>query len=530
MTRQPIYEYAETPCSLSGGSDGKVGNCGANCIDPGTGYSYDPDFGRCRTTNCGGGGVDCDAVCTAWRRGACSAGSCADDERRYTRNCPGYGGCPTSKCEYDADCACVPSCPVRCGQPDGCGSNCGNADNGKPSQPVLSPADGETVNLSAGEQVRVSWSSPAKADEFEIELYPVGADCSSLGAFCQRTAAVEYSFDPLASSYFYQVRGINTSCTVYDGSDDLGDWQSAVFTISGTITGTVRQDNENLAELIGGVCQLAGAPGIEPGAGSTVTVAGEGSGPVGADGSYSVAGVSGGTGQTVSLTIGDPSQWVCSCPSGCSYGGVLAPKSGLDFFVTNQREAWFQTEGGSVHANLGNVSSKIPSSCVEPACDPYLITGEAGLVSYSGGLDLGDFSSANISSSADDWQAQTSYQGLQTGYGYFKRLLEEDPAGTVSWEGEAFSAPGVYQADAGVIMEGRMIAGDEQFVAVVDGDVTVSGNIEVAEGGFLAVIASGNIIIADDVTDVAGVYIADGVIQTCVSSSCGSLAGGGGVA
>ncbi|MEW6718061.1 MAG: hypothetical protein AB1345_11235 [Chloroflexota bacterium] len=111
------------------------------------------------------------------------------------------------------------------------------------------------------------------------------------------------------------------------------------------ISGDVYLVGQAQVDCTGTVDATVLAPGIEPGAGSTVTVAGEGSGPVGADGSYSVAGVSSGTGQTVSLTIGDPSQWVCSCPSGCSYGGVLAPKSGLDFFVTNQREAWFQTEG-----------------------------------------------------------------------------------------------------------------------------------------------------------------------------------------
>ncbi|HBU22070.1 TPA: hypothetical protein DEB02_03950, partial [Candidatus Beckwithbacteria bacterium] len=51
-------------------------------------------------------------------------------------------------------------------------------------------------------------------------------------------------------------------------------------------------------------------------------------------------------------------------------------------------------------------------------------------------------------------------------------------------------------------------------VILVDGDVTIAQNINVDEGGFLAIIASGNISVNSAVTNVEGVYIADGVIAT----------------
>ncbi len=87
--------------------------------------------------------------------------------------------------------------------------------------------------------------------------------------------------------------------------------------------------------------------------------------------------------------------------------------------------AWWQVEGGNIHADGGNVSSQIPAT----ATLPYLITGgEAGLVSYSGSLDL---DGGTINQNGSNWQAQTSYQGLRTGYGYFKRILEDDPLTTI---------------------------------------------------------------------------------------------------
>lgn len=97
-------------------------------------------------------------------------------------------------------------------------------------------------------------------------------------------------------------------------------------------------------------------------------------------------------------------------------------------------EAWWQAVEGDIHADGGNVSSSIPSTATFTL--PYLITGTqvAGLASYTGSLIIGSGTAINQYLSSN-WQAQTSYHGLRTGYGYFERILEDDPQGFMEWDG-----------------------------------------------------------------------------------------------
>jgi len=63
---------------------------------------------------------------------------------------------------------------------------------------------------------------------------------------------------------------------------------------------------------------------------------------------------------------------------------------------------------------------------------------------------------------------------------------------------------------------------------LVPNDLVIDVNIDVAVGGFLAIISSGNISIGDEVTNIEGVYIADGIIATC-EFECGNSEGSGDV-
>ena len=49
--------------------------------------------------------------------------------------------------------------------------------------------------------------------------------------------------------------------------------------------------------------------------------------------------------------------------------------------------------------------------------------------------------------------------------------------------------------------------------------MTISANINVDPGGFLAIISSGNITIGNTVTNVEGVYVADGIIDSGTGTS-----------
>jgi len=374
-----------------------------------------------------------------------------------------------------------------------------------PGAPTLDPEDGERVQLGVGEQVELSWSVPANADTFEMWLYPTGTSCSDANAVCQDMgASTTYSFDPVDDSYFYQVRGYNADCPTIPGT-----WATATFDIRSRIEGTVREGDW---VMVGGVCTGVGG-GVKPGGGSRVGAVGDPpGGAVNGHGGYRLNNIPIGGGDVVVLDIGDPDIWICTCPNAsCAYGGISAPVEDLDFFVSDDRPAWFQVDSGNLHANSGDVSSLIPLTAIEP----YLNTGVAGVASYTGSLGLGDLDEESINETGESWRATTSYGGIQTDYGYFSRLMQDDPDGVGSWGGGGAPGSGVYQASGGVVGEGGWSIGSgSKIVLFFDGDVTVEGDISVDVGGFLAVIASGNISVADTVVNVEGVYIADGIFSS----------------
>ncbi len=172
---------------------------------------------------------------------------------------------------------------------------------------------------------------------------------------------------------------------------------------------------------------------------------------------------------------------------------------------------WWQVEDGNVHANSGGISSQIPSAC-SGACLPNLITGLGGLLSFTGSVSLGD---GTISQDGSDWNAETVYTGTRTGFAYFERLLQDDPAPRGVWDGGLPAQSGVSLAPGSVTTSGTWnVTASENFVLLADGDVIVNANIDVAPGGFLAIIASGDITINPSVTRIEGVFIADGTINT----------------
>ena len=438
--------------------------------------------------------------------------------------------------------ACTPYCPYVCGEADGCLGTCGN-NGGTPGIPTLTPSEG-IVTVDEGDDITVSWSSVTKATAYALELYPSGTDCSDANAHCYMLAGYSWTFSPMASSYVFRVQAYNSYCGGFTGS-----WASSTFSIVGAISGQVRTlDPGAETELgvgVGAVCtlQTGSATSEDPGEGSSVGIPGY-SGGIGGDGTYSISSVPFGTGYMPLLDIGDSDNYRCECPSTCQYGGISSPQENVDFFVINFEDDWFQVQGGSLHADSGGVTSIIPDTCDEvdddEVCIPDLIIKDennaVGVVSYTGDLDLGGFGVNHIAEGGDDWQAgNTSYGGIETDYDYFYRLLEEDPDGMGAWGGDLPEGNGVFlfsgeeetvQTTGGdwIIPSGRIV------VILVPKNVLINNNIIVEEDGFLAIISSGNITMADDVANVQGVYVADGVINTCESDTCGLTAGVGDIA
>jgi len=468
----------------------------------------------------GGGGVPC---------GGCSAGGCQGKNVGAS--------CGTGTCKGSANTCAGGGKQCRCVRP---------CVPGVPGMPTLDPGDGESVRV-VSSQATVKWTRPNLATSGELELYPASLrgtaePCSHELAHCDDDMlALSFTFSYEPVEYYYRVRAIN-ECP--GQPKYVGEWAEATFTIVGPITGQVRLDRGNNAQMSGGRCALIGAGALRPGEGSQVVVDGSYSSPVGGGrwdlGLYEVKNVPVGP-LPVVLEPGD-SKYSCTCPDNCRYI-ISAPIpqpiwTGLYFFVTDQEvtgEAWFQGVGGNFHADGGNLRVNIPSSC-SGVCEPYLITeddvsGATGAVSYDGGgLDLGDFGMDNISENDDDWQLNTSYEGLQTKYNYFARILEDDPDGIKEWFGgkPADGETGVYKGDGISRISGVDWTIDDETVVVllVPNNLVIDVNIDVEEGGFLAIISSGDITIGDDVTNVEGVYIADGVINTCELLECGNISGG----
>ena len=182
-------------------------------------------------------------------------------------------------------------------------------------------------------------------------------------------------------------------------------------------------------------------------------------------------------------------------------GGTVCTDT-ADITVNGNAGAWWQAQSGNVHADAGSVVSSIPAT----ATNPYLIlqigANDTGLVSFTGSADVG---SGTINEDGNEWQAQTQYRGVQTGFSYFERLLADDPEaaanGVVIQEGD-YSTGGAIS-----------VANGENMILLVNGNVTIDNNINVVPGGFLAIIASGDIIVVDGVDNVEGVLIADGTIN-----------------
>jgi hypothetical protein len=179
--------------------------------------------------------------------------------------------------------------------------------------------------------------------------------------------------------------------------------------------------------------------------------------------------------------------------------------------------AWFQTKEGDVHG--ANISSPIPGSCTPAVgCQPYFSldgsAGTPGVVSY---VNSANFGAGSVSSKG--WLTKTNNPGMS--FDYFYQLLGSptqenwpsnfpatDPNGD---EVELYFSSRTQQIGAGGwsinVVSGRKVI----LLVGQPGDpdnILVRGNITVAQGGFLGVIASGDIDVQNQVANVQGFFLA----------------------
>lgn len=202
---------------------------------------------------------------------------------------------------------------------------------------------------------------------------------------------------------------------------------------------------------------------------------------------------------------------------------------------------WFQVQGGEVYAENG-IESVLPGTCSLAAnwescgnvvSDAGSYTDQTPLVRQvfntdgsrdnpgvafvgSDDIDLGEADNAVISS--EGWEAVSDYQGRDADYGHFNvvtgRVDRQEWGGSGKPSG---SSTGIYTSSGNITIDSDWDLGgggsDETIVVVHDGSVSITSNINVEKGSYLAVIASGSINVASNVTALEGVYVADSTID-----------------
>lgn len=172
---------------------------------------------------------------------------------------------------------------------------------------------------------------------------------------------------------------------------------------------------------------------------------------------------------------------------------------------------WFQTQGGDVHGN-DEVNSPIPPTCVAP-CRPYLSLAQDG---FNGVVSSGDtiFPGNGFIGELKNWyvEDEETIDFSDYDYQYFAKLLENETLQKPPDIADVNAIKsGFYQFISSQTFDTSKFKSNPvstTIVVLVDGDLEIRKDIKVANGGFLAFLVSGDILVDEDVVDLQGVYIA----------------------
>ncbi|MBI3954515.1 hypothetical protein HY333_00575 [Candidatus Collierbacteria bacterium] len=448
-----------------------------------------------------------------------NSGACSDN---------GYD-CQSGSCTW----TCVPSCSAPlCGQSNGCGGWCSNADASNWS---------DTGNRSCGggcgtQSCQKEQSNPCGGFQWVAdgstcnECGPYGSvtcgdwtqtyDCRGPDSGCQECGPYPSSWSACSSATFDRTR----TCTEDCGSDNCAGvplTDNCQANISGTFF-----DASDLSDC----AAMAAAPKIT---GGTIQIDSSlYAPPVSYTPSFNGSGVYSQTvrsPETYSLTVNPGGGYIAAPKFVCQGSWAAFPGSApgcgsqpceagtFDFGFWRIYGGWWQATGGSVYGGTG-ITSIIPASL--PVAEQYLIlddaNGQNGVALFrTGSVDLGTAPLAAVSASG--WQASSGINHSRRGdfnYNYYLNKMNLIPK--TSWNGSGKPAftpiPGkdyqVFTSDTATI-DFNLAAG-EKMVFLVSGDVTIpgdaSGNVDVPEGSFLSVIAGGDITISSAARQIEGWY------------------------
>jgi len=186
--------------------------------------------------------------------------------------------------------------------------------------------------------------------------------------------------------------------------------------------------------------------------------------------------------------------------------------------------AWFQAQGGDIHGN-NDVTSLIPSTCIEPTCLPYLsltLDGFNGFVSTGGEIDWGE---GNLGED-EDWYLEgenISFAGDYT-YDYFVNQWKGETFESEESDINAISDPGAgkvrlyrFRGSPSYTFNSNKFNAnpiDGALLVLVAGNLKIEKNIKLGETGFIAFIIQGNLNLDEAVNELHGFYLADGSLNT----------------
>jgi len=223
-------------------------------------------------------------------------------------------------------------------------------------------------------------------------------------------------------------------------------------------------------------------------------------------------------------------------------------------------EGWWQVRDADVMADNGNITSLIPVTCTSP-CDPtFNLDGSGGSPGVSVHSGTSSFGTGTVASTG--WDATTSYSGTTYNYAWFASRAPSGLIANPTITGLSINAGDLknggittgsddneyrwHYKDGDLTLTSTANLGNNRIILLVNGNLTIGNNLTFNDGGFFAVIASGDINVGASVTHTGqpapassaspglqGVYLADGQFRTGIASSQlyvkGSVVGWGGI-
>ncbi|NOH02291.1 MAG: fibronectin type III domain-containing protein [Chloroflexi bacterium] len=238
-------------------------------------------------------------------------------------------------------------------------------------QPTCSATAPSNLTISQGSSettANVSWNvgSGGSSQRLYVDQSKTEVDQN-----CPTARACEVTATLAAGTNSYIVTGLAPATTyyfrvvTYKSSSCVAATRRSYTTPeeNNDITGRVYLDSANVCGSSSGM------------AGITLYLDGAAAGVSDSDGSYSLTATPG----LHSVGVGLPGGYICStgetCSAGCpTQNNVSAGAAGVNFYLTNSREAWWQAAGAGVYAN-GSVRSVLPQ-----ASTPLLAPGAGGAI------------------------------------------------------------------------------------------------------------------------------------------------------